>query len=44
MTQDPPIGAGEAKLQRRSISMLIPVYNADCSALLADLLAQAVKL
>ena len=44
MTQDPPIGAGEATLQRRSISMLIPVFNADCSALLADLLSQAVKL
>ena len=44
MTQNPPNGAVEATLQRRSISMLIPVYNADCSALLADLLAQAVKL
>ena len=44
MTQDPPIGAGEATLQRRSISMLIPVFNADCSALLTDLLSQAVKL
>lgn len=44
MTQNPPNGAGEAKLQRRSISMLIPVYNADCSALVADLLGQAAKL
>ena len=44
MTQNPPNGAGEATLQRRSISMLIPVFNADCSALLTDLLSQAVKL